>query len=71
MPGAYPEMATAAAQHRLDEARETGAEILATACHQCRKNFATVTDNPLPVTDIIDLVYEAAGLEDISNNDNS
>ncbi len=64
VPDAYPEMAAAAARHRIDEALDTGADTLVTACHQCRLNFAKTTENRLPVTDIVDLVYEAAGLTD-------
>jgi Fe-S oxidoreductase len=44
-----------------------GAERLVTACHHCRENLSeaqrSVKDG-LPVVDIIDLVYEASGIEE-------
>jgi Fe-S oxidoreductase len=49
----------------LDAARSAGAQALASACPFCETNLAAAAqrmDNPMPVYDIIDLVYDAAGL---------
>ena len=66
VPLAYPELARSAALDRLEEAADVGAECLVTACHHCRANLsqsqASVEKPLLPVVDIVDLVYEAAGL---------
>jgi len=66
VPDAYPELAASASAHRLAEARAVGAAGLVTACHQCRRTLAAAceadADAPMPVLDVIDLVYEAAGL---------
>lgn len=68
---AYPELARSAAMHRLEEARDVGAEKLVTACAHCRAHLINAqedtehkADEKLPVVDIVDLVYQAAGLED-------
>jgi Fe-S oxidoreductase len=67
VPEAYPKLAGNTALHRIDEARSTGADYLITACHHCRGNLSnaqSASDNaPMPVIDIIDLVYDAAGFE--------
>jgi Fe-S oxidoreductase len=67
VPQAYPELARAAAVHRLEEAGDVGADLLVTACHHCRASLAQAqrsADAELPqVVDIIDLVHEAAGIE--------
>ena len=63
---AYPELARETALHRIEEAGDVGAECLVTACHHCRANFNTAQaseQSRLPVVDIIDLVYEASGIE--------
>ena len=63
VPDAHPEVARNAAAQRLDEARDVGAEMLVTACQHCRRNMTqSQKDEPMPVVDLIDLVYEAAGL---------
>jgi Fe-S oxidoreductase len=63
VPDAHPQVAQAAAFQRLDEARDVGAEILVTACQHCRYNLTRWKDGPsMPVMDVVDLVYEAAGL---------
>jgi len=69
VPAAYPELAASAALHRLAEARDVGAEVVATACHSCRATLAAAREEgarrpPLPVVDVIDLVAEAAGLKE-------
>ncbi len=76
-PTAFPELARAAAIHRLAEAGAVKAQALVTACSHCEAHFrgvqveAGAADHPeagpgldLPVIDIVDLVFEAAGLED-------
>jgi Fe-S oxidoreductase len=67
VPEAFPDLARQTARHRLDEAASVGAECLATACHHCRANLSgaqgSSETSPLAVVDIIDLVYEAAGIE--------
>ena len=68
VPLAYPDMARSAALHRIEEAVDVGAECLVTACHHCRANLSRSqqsTGQPLlPILDIIDLVYDATGIED-------
>jgi heterodisulfide reductase subunit D len=67
VPEAYPRLAGNTALLRVDEARSTGAEYLVTACRYCSRNLfeaqSAVSGPPLPVVDIIDLVYEAADIE--------
>jgi len=66
VPLAYPDLARSAAIHRLEEAKDVGAEYLVTACHHCRANLSksqqSLEKPLLPVIDIIDLVYEAADI---------
>jgi Fe-S oxidoreductase len=66
VPQAYPDLARTTALHRLEEATDVGAECLVTACHHCRENLTqaqqSLPDGP-PVVDIIDLVFEASGIE--------
>jgi heterodisulfide reductase subunit D len=63
VPEAHPNVARSAALQRISEARDVGAEVLVTACQHCRQNLARWQDgNPLPVTDLVDLVSQAAGL---------
>lgn len=66
VPKAYPALAKATALHRLDEARDVGAEMLVTACHQCRTQFIQAqdasADTSLPITDLIDLVHMSADI---------
>jgi Fe-S oxidoreductase len=68
VPKAYPELAGSAALHRMEEARDVGADHLVTACHQCRitlKNAQeTARQDSMPVLDIIDLVHEAAAVQE-------
>ncbi len=67
VPLAYPDLAQSAALCRLEEAVDVGAECLVTACHHCRANLSrsqqSLAKPLLPVVDIIDLVYEAAGID--------
>ena len=64
VPDAHPEVAESAARSRVEEARDVGAEAIVTACHFCVDNLQRGQTNvAMPVLDLIDLVYEAAGLE--------
>ncbi|HUT54543.1 MAG TPA: (Fe-S)-binding protein [bacterium] len=76
-PAAFPELARSAAIHRLSEACAVKAEVMVTACAYCAAHFRKTQagleasanseaglDRKLPVADVIDLVFEAAGLED-------
>ena len=68
VPKAYPELAGSAALHRLEEARDVGADYLVTACHQCRITLKNAQESAkqdsMPVLDIIDLVHEAAAVQE-------
>lgn len=71
VPDTHPRVARSAARHRLDEARSTGADVLVTACQHCRENLDHwQEDDPMPVVDLVDMVYQAAGLSesDLSAN---
>ncbi len=64
VPDAHPNVAKSAATQRLDEARDVGAELLVTACQHCRRNLTCWQEqNTLPVVDLVDLLYTAAGLD--------
>ena len=63
VPDAHPGVARSAGIQRLDEARVAGAEMLVTACQHCRHNLTRRQDGAsMPVIDLVDLAYEAAGL---------
>jgi Fe-S oxidoreductase len=63
VPQAHPDVARSAALKRMNEARDVGAEALVTACQHCRENLTHWQDGkPLPVLDLVDMVYQAAGL---------
>jgi Fe-S oxidoreductase len=68
VPLAYPDLARTTARDRLEEAVDAGAECLATACHHCRSNLSkgqqSLEEQPIPVVDIVDLVYEAAEIDE-------
>jgi Fe-S oxidoreductase len=67
VPQAHPNVARAAAAQRMEEARSVGAEVLVTACQHCRENLTRWQEGPsTPVVDLVDLVYEAAGLGEVS-----
>jgi Fe-S oxidoreductase len=67
VPEAHPDVASAAAVQRMEEARSVGAEMVVTACQHCRENLTRWPEaGPTPVVDLVDLVYEAAGLEGAS-----
>lgn len=68
VPLAYPELGRSAARHRLDEANDVGAEVMVTACSHCEAQFRDAveqgTERSPEIVDLIDLVFQAAGLED-------
>ncbi len=67
VPKEYADMARQTALHRLEEARDVGAETLVTACSHCEGHFNEAQkgseQESIRVVDIIDLVCEAAGIE--------
>lgn len=64
VPDAHPDVARSAAQSRIEEARDVGADAIVTACHYCAAQLRRSQDETqMPILDLIDLVYEAAGLE--------
>jgi heterodisulfide reductase subunit D len=64
VPEAHPNVARSAALQRVEEARAVGAELLVTACQHCRHNLTRWQEGTaMPVMDLVDLVYTAAGLE--------
>jgi Fe-S oxidoreductase len=59
---AYPDFANWTALDRIEEAKQTGAEALVSACGWCEKNFQDATSNTgekLKVFDIAELVQQA------------
>ncbi|MBW2191040.1 MAG: (Fe-S)-binding protein [Deltaproteobacteria bacterium] len=64
VPEAHPDVARAAAASRVEEARDVGAETIVSACHYCVNNLDRgQSDEKMRIVDLIDLVYEAAGLQ--------
>lgn len=61
VPEAYPDLASYTALNRIQEAADSGAECIVTACHHCLRNL-TAHGDKMPVMDIIDLIAESAGL---------
>ena len=67
VPDTHPNVARSAALQRIEEARAVGAGSLITACQHCRQNLTRwQADGPTPVIDLIDIIYEAAGLSQSS-----
>ncbi len=68
-PDTNPEMSNTTALYRLEEARDTGAQNLVTACPHCEKHLTKnarqgdESIKKIQVLDIIDLVYDAADLK--------
>jgi Fe-S oxidoreductase len=63
VPDTHPNVARSAALQRLEEARALDAETLITACQHCRQNLTRWPEGgPMPVVDLVEVVYEAAGL---------
>jgi Fe-S oxidoreductase len=63
----YEKMSLAAAKDRVREAREVGADYLVTSCSHCKAQFekasADMGSDAINVLDIIDIVFQAAGIE--------
>jgi Fe-S oxidoreductase len=60
---AYPEFSEWTAAERIEEAKDTGAEALVTACPWCIRNFKDAmqeSGDPLPVYDVVELLEKAA-----------
>jgi heterodisulfide reductase subunit D len=65
VPETHPNVARSASQQRIEEAKAMGAESMVTACQHCRQNLTRwQEDEPMPVVDLVDLVYEATGLSE-------
>ncbi len=63
VPDAHPEVALAAARSRVEEAQDVGAQAIVTTCHHCVHSLGhPQNDSQMPIVDLVDLVYEAAGL---------
>jgi Fe-S oxidoreductase len=59
---AYPEFSAWTAGQRVQEAKSTGAEAIATACPGCEKNFAEAVSADgakMKVLDVLELVEQA------------
>ena len=59
---AYPDFAVWSAMERIEEAKTTGAEAMATACPWCKRNFndaMTESGDSIKVLDIIELLEQA------------
>jgi len=62
---AYPDFALKTAKDRLEEARDTGADALVTACPWCERNFKDALDGEagkLEVYDIVELLLKGMGI---------
>jgi len=62
VPEAYPEMARHTADHRLEEAQDTGAEAVVSACPYCHDNFSKTAreyDRPVEIYDVVQLLYQS------------
>jgi Fe-S oxidoreductase len=65
VPDTHPNVARSAALHRLEEANSLGAGVLITACQHCRQNLTRWGEHgSMPVLDLVDVVYEAAGMSE-------
>lgn len=59
----YGDFVRRTAGHRMDEAREIGAETVVTACPGCVANLSRgSTESRIPVVDIIDLLADSVGV---------
>ena len=61
---AFPEFASWAAEQRLTEVKEVGAEAIVSACPWCKDNFTKVANNngeSLKVVDISELILASVG----------
>lgn len=65
VPETHPNVSKTAALQRMDEARDVNADLIVTGCQNCSLTLNRWrTENQIPTMDIVDLVYQATGLED-------
>ena len=65
VPDTHPNVARSAALQRIEEASTLGAETLISACQHCLQNLTRwQVEKKMPVVDLVDIVYEAAGLSE-------
>jgi len=65
VPDTHPDVARLAAIQRIEEATAQDAGTLITGCQHCRQNLTRwQEDNLMPVVDLVDIVFESAGLID-------
>jgi len=65
VPDTHPNVARSAALQRIEEGSALGAKILITSCQHCRQNLTRwQEDGRMPVVDLVDILYEAAGLSE-------
>ena len=68
MKSAFPEMAIFAAKNRLEEAEDTGANVLVSACPFCSTNLQDgikESGSKLKYYDISELILMALGLKEV------
>lgn len=58
MESTYPEIANAAGSRRIEEAKETRAEIVTTACPFCKKQLIKASGNGMEICDITELIAQ-------------
>lgn len=58
MEATYHEIANASGSRRIEEAKETGAEIIATTCPFCKKQLMKVSSNGIEVCDVTELLAQ-------------
>ncbi len=61
---AFPDLASWTAENRIEEAKATGAEAIATSCPWCIRNFRDAIeeyDEEIEIYDVIELVQKATG----------
>lgn len=59
VPEAYPELAKWNAEDRLQEAEQTGAELLLTTSPLCLRAFANHSQDKLQIEDLFEFIYQA------------
>ena len=65
VPDAHPDVSKTAAMQRMEEAQDVDAEEIITACQNCSQILNHWrTEDQIPTMDIVDLVYQATGLEE-------
>nr|MDO8091547.1 (Fe-S)-binding protein [Candidatus Sigynarchaeota archaeon] len=59
MEATYPDIADAAGRRRVEEARETGAKVIATTCPFCKRQLAKLCGDDMEVYDLTEMVAES------------